>query len=351
MSESDYERYYKYEPRLNGIATFTITIAQPLESYTQVQYELYDARKQLIDQTLMRGDGGKTPEHIVLGGNKYYIKLTGMAPDNQYIKYSINVFRDSYEYVEGRSAAKDNLNETPLVRNKTFIGISGPDDEHADFYSVTAPADGYAKISVDRDPSTKGSPVWDVYAIDGDSRGQLYKLSTTYRKDTKNTHQLYHALKKGKSVIINVGYANEDAKNAKYNISFTFVKTKDIESSSNDVSPGSEKLVVNRKKYGSLAEEKSGDFFYLEPKKSGKYKVSLSLDRKAVYGYKLTVSDYLGLPIVSKTPVKKKGTITFKAKKGRRYYVSIVHASPDKGYSIAYLYKLKVSGPQKKKKK
>lgn len=341
IGDRDAFYYFVYTAPASGYVSFTLARAEFLTTDTPAwAMYTYDSQMTELDYSHNVEKSYDTPVQMVRAGTKYYLKVYSQFKRAQEIPYMVKANFTPYDYVE--SEPDDSGSDATILSDgDQYLGVlSSSKDE--DFYKVTAPGDGYVKVSIDRyDFSTTDSPEWDINSYDEDMN-ELYSLSTTFRNNTKNTHQLYHALKKSKSVYYKVSNGS-GADGIMYSVTYSFTPQKSIETEPNNDFGSADKIKVGKTVYGSLAEKNTADYFYLKPSKGGKYKVSISLNRDMEYGYRLSIYDSSRDRIATTDQlIFKKGSLVFSAKKGKKYYITIEQGNTWSGYSVGYLYKLKV---------
>lgn len=343
IADTSSKYYFIYTAPNSGYVSFNLSRSDYSSTESAAWcLTVYDATMTKLEYKTYINSSYDTQPFMVQKGTTYYIEVCGSSSSTTRIDYAIKANFTSCSYVE-----KENNNSgtkaTKLVTGKKYIGcLNSSNDE--DFFKIKADKSGYYKFSLNRyDFSTTDTPTWTMTVYDS-SMNKLYSLNSTFNGDTNNTSGVYYVLPKGKTIYIKVSNSSS-AVGHLYSIQTTFKKASNIESEPNNSYTQADKIKISTTYYGALGETSTADYFYFKATADKKYQVSISLNRDVTYGYKLYVYDSSRKLVASSSnTIYKNGKLSFKAKKGKKYYVVVKHADTGffGGYSVGTLYKLKV---------
>ncbi len=230
--------------------------------------------------------------------------------------------------------------------DSTFVGVIDSDRDK-DYIKITAIDKGYLKLDLKKYNSTSTlSPAWKLNFFDADLN-ELYSLRTENVMDTMNCEGLYFAIPEGECIYLEIGNAHNST-GVMYSVTSTFTESDRVEEEPNNSFSHANTIKAKTPLKGSLAEKKTGDYFKFKAPSDGKYVVELNLSNEVAKGYRLTLFDAKKDQISTKRDITDRGKLSFKAKKGKTYYVLLEHSSLYKS-SYNALYKIKITKSSKTK--
>ena len=235
----------------------------------------------------------------------------------------------------------DKVEEAVVIdSDSTFLGAIDMSRDK-DYIKITAPEKGYVRLDFKKYNSTSTlSPSWKLNFFDSDLNA-LFTVRSEYVMDTLSTEGLYFALPEGKSIYLEVENAHNSA-GVMYSLRARFTESSLVEKEPNNSFSHANNIKLKKTYKGSLAEGKTGDYFKFKAASDGKYVAELKLSNELSKGYKITLYDQSKKEISVKRDITEAGKLSFKAKKGKTYYVVLEHVSLYKsGYNA--LYKLKIT--------
>ncbi|WP_029322151.1 hypothetical protein [Butyrivibrio sp. AE3004] len=341
ITESDKEMYYKYTASGSGYVNFSVSPSALTTDEPRWEIDLYDADASEI--TDCHGTKPVTNNVMVHAGSSYFVKITNWSSARD-VAYTIKANYVPYEYVvtepnNGASNAKQ------VAFNSEYLGvIDNSRDE--DFFKITAPKAGDVNIDFKRYQITSTEmPEWDFTLYDS-SMNRLYSINSKFQDDVHNTEGVHYVLDANKSIYVKINKSNSNAIGELYSFKASFSQNKFVEKESNNDFNKATNIQLKKSYLGVMGEDNTGDYFRLKTKGSGKYKVNLKLDKAVKYGYSIKIYDSSrNLVASTQKKIYKNGSLKFRAKKKKKYYVVVEHA--DKGFlsggiCVGTVYRLKV---------
>lgn len=337
FTEDDDYLYYKYKASKSGFVEFTIERSDYLSEENGGWYLYVLSNKMSEYQHIDNETQLNSRRYTVRKGDTFYLKVDNYY--NAYAQFNIKANFKAYTYVESEN--NDFMQSATKLANgkKTIGGLSTSDD--VDYYCFTAPNNGSVYFDFMRyQYITSDTYKWEF---------TIYDSKANILTDTQETTGDYNSgsliVKKGQKVYLkvnNYSYGYEEL----YYIKPHFSKLKNIETESNNTLSSADKMKIGTTYYGALSYGRDEeDNFYFKASSSRKYKVTVSYSSSlnGHDGDELYVYDSKKKTIVYKSEIKKSGTVSFKAKRGKKYYIQIKHCNPFFGYWYNVIYKVKVS--------
>lgn len=327
--------YYKYTTSASGYVYFRIAKESMDPTYSPTWYlQVYDSKMNKVDYIV--SDNSYEPWPVMVRkGETFYLEVYGSGTGVQDTDFSIQADLTKHENVEIEDNDSAQL-ATKLDNGKLYLGTVDKEDE--DYYKITAAKSGVYTIHFDRhDFTATNSPKWN-FALYDSKLNELYEINTEFNE---GGFDVDYALAKGKTIFIKIRNYN-NAGGSLYELKTTFTAKKNIETEKNDNFSSADKVKLLTTIYGVLAEEGDGDYYLFKAAKTGKYKVSFSLTDYVTYAQQIAIYDSSHNLIKTTNKIYKNASLTFKAKKGKKYYIRVFHAG-DGGYNLGRLYRLKVS--------
>ena len=339
LSENTKSKSYKFTASEPGYLTFYVERAT-VDSTAQPTWKatVYDSKG--ISVSTATGMDFYTQTVVVDNGGLYYLVLEN-SRDALNQKYNITSNFTACDHVVAEP--NDEVGTAVNVSSGAkYVGVMDSSSD-ADFFKISASKSGYARINLDRlILSSTTQPSWGLYVYDSDLN-ELYNLKSSYQSDTLNTKGLIVAIPANKYIVVKVTNGS-NTQGVLYSFDSSFTTTSLVETEPNNTYSTADKLKLKKNYTGSLAEKNTPDMFYFKATKTGKYVASLKLSRSASNAYVVKVYDSKQNEIKASESIVKSGKITFKASKGKKYYVVVQHTnsySSTTEYNV--LYKLKVS--------
>ncbi|MDD5935771.1 MAG: hypothetical protein PUC65_09455 [Clostridiales bacterium] len=340
IEDTDLCKYYKYTANESGYVNFTFERNDFSSTDSPKWYiSLYDARMNEICNHDAKNDAYITQTVIVNKGTTYYLKVEGYNKDSVQMKYSMKANYWAYPFVEEENNDTA-TNATKLADNEMFLGsIISTGDK--DFYKITASKSGVYTIHFDRhDFTSTNTPSW-YFTLYDSNMNQLFQAKS---RDYKEGINFNYVLAKGKSIYIGIEDYT-DSVGETYELKASFVAKTYIETEKNDSFSSADSMKTSTSYCGVLATDSDSDYFVFKAGKTGTYKASYSLVQDITYAHKITVYDASRKKIKVSDKIYKNGAISFKAKKGKKYYVVVEHADNGLfgGSTYGVMYKLKAA--------
>ena len=340
-SDTDVD-YYKYTVQTSGYFKLTLSnyegntenigFGWDLTIYDSVMNEITKINRIKTSYTTMKYNFKK--------GTVLYFRIENNEDGEYYsakdVVYEIKA--DTVNDAKWEQEKNDSRNQaTTLSVNKNVYGNIYTDGD-ADYYKFKASQSGYVSFSVlnfDGDVDNIGNG-WDLYVYDSNMKELLSvsRITTKYDAGTFITKKnaVYYV-----KLVQNDDYY--DAIGVIYELKANFKATSSVESEKNDTF--SKANTIKTERYGTLLDGEDKDVYKFVASKSKQYKITFDNDYEMQYGYNISVCDSKGKVIKGIYDIKSDASMKFKAKKGKKYYITISHRS-SWAYSYAYLYKLKI---------
>lgn len=335
FTEDDEYLYYKYTAPSSGFVEFSLERNDYL-SEDKGGWKLYVLSDKMNQYEESEDDTQVVSRrYTVQSGDTFYLKV-----DNYYAAYAL--FDVCAKFTSLDRVEKENndtmQSATSLVKGKATVGgLSTSDD--VDYYCFTAPSNGYVYFDFSRYQYVTSETYmwrWEIF----DSKANILEDTQYYTGDDNSG---YIVCKKGQKIYVKV-YNSSNAYKELYCIKPTYVSLKNIETEPNNSFSGADKMNIGTTYYGALTYGSSEeDYFYFKAAATRKYKITISYKDTMKNGDDLYIYDANKNTVVYKTEIKKSGSVSFKAKKGKKYYIVVKHHSSFWGYTYNELYKLKVS--------
>ena len=326
--------YYKYTTSAAGYVYFKIAKESMDPTYSPTWYlQVYDSKMNKVDY-IVSDDSSKPWPVLVTKGQTFYLEVYGSGNGANETDFSIqpDFTKHANVEIENNDSAQA---ATKLKSGKLYLGTVNKDE---DYYKITATKSGIYTIHFDRhDFTATNSPKW-YFALYDSNLNQLYEINTDFNE---GGFDVVYALAKGKTIFIKIRNYNNSG-GSLYELKASFKTKKNIETEKNDNFSSADKVKLSTAICGVLAEEGNGDYYLFKATKTGKYKVSFSLTNYVTYAQQMAIYDSSHNLIKTTNKIYKNGSLTFNAKKGKKYYIRAFHAG-DGGYNLGRLYKLKVS--------
>ena len=339
LSENAKTKSYKFSASEPGYLTFYIERAA-VESTSQPSWKatLYDGKG--ISVASVTDTNFYTQTVVVDKDGLYYLVIEG---GSNYLneKYSITANFTPCDYVVAEPNEEVDT-ALSVVSGRKYVGVIDQSSD-ADYFKISASQKGYATINFDRlIRSSTTQPSWGFSVYDSELN-ELFSLNSAYNSDALNTKGIVVPIPADKFIIVKVSNGSNTL-GVLYSFDATFKAASLVETEPNNTFASADKLKLKKAYVGSLAEKSTNDYFYFKATKTGKYVVNLNLSKSAAAAYKITVYDKSLSEVVSSENINKKGKVSFKAKKGKKYYIMVSRTSSygaDSEYNL--LYKVKVT--------
>lgn len=332
--------YYVYTAQEPGYVTFTLSRGDyTLTDSAKWYFYLYDARMNELDRDTIK-DSYTTEPYLVQKGDVFYLSLYSYSYDSgDVVAHAVQASFTAYPDVE-KENNDSSSSATALKLNKEYIG-SILDSNDVDYYAIKADKSGIYTISFDRyDFSTTASAKWKFTLYDA-KMNELYTINTNTNSDGIDVD---YALQKGKTIYVKISDYSYSSGTI-YAIKATYKAATNIETEPNNSFSAADSIKVGTTYTGTLAEKSTSDYYVIKPEKAGTYKVTYKLKEDITYGQKVSVYDSSHKLVAESKEIYKSGSVKFKAKKGKKYYVVVSHTTNgwSGGYSYGAIYTLKVT--------
>ena len=340
VTEADDKVYFKYVADTSGYVSFSVKKAVLDTENRQWKISLFDSNAQKICSEY--GTMPSTRRVMVEPGTLYYIQV-----ENDYNARDIS-FAIRANFVSSPSVVAEPNNSANDAKNvamgATYVGVIDESGDQ-DFFRITAPDSGYITMDFKRNSvDSTEIPVWKFSLYDA-NMNELYSIYSKLSGDVHNTEGVHYVLKKNQTVYVRVSN-DYNSVGELYSFQTRFHKDKNVESEPNN-DYGKADSIKLKKTYIGVMGESTGDYYRFKATSSGKHKISLKLSKAVTYGYRIKVYDSSRrLVASSKKNIYKNGTLKFKAKAKKKYYVVVEHGDVgffSGGRTLGTLYKLKVS--------
>ncbi|MCR5099310.1 MAG: hypothetical protein K6B14_10210 [Lachnospiraceae bacterium] len=268
----------------------------------------------------------------------YYLDISN-ASNATDEKYQITAEFTEYDNV----IAEPNTGSTDaksVSLGTTYLGVmdKANDEDYIRLYSDTT---GYVKMSLKKYVSSSASSADWGFTLYDSEMNQLYNLTSKYQTDSLNTEGLYVILQAGKPAYVRISGSNNTA-GVIYSFDTSFTPSSLVESEPNNSFASADKIKLKKTYRAALAETATGDYYVYKATKASKHVLKVTLSNEIAKAYRVTVYDKDRNPLVSKDNVFKNGKLSFKTKKGQKYYILVEHMS---GYDseLNALYKLQLT--------
>ncbi len=339
----DQRKYYVFTAQESGYVSFTIA-REDYSSTDRPRWNMYvyDGRMNQICNGYAENESYTSQTLMANKGDTYYLEVYGYNRASTQMTYYVQANFTSYEFIEIED--NDSSSEaTKLENGNLYLGNMISFDD-VDFYKITASKSGVYTIHFDRHEFTSTNTSKWYFALYDSNMNQLYESDTYNNKE--DGINVNYVLAKGKSIYVRIKNCSSSIGET-YEIKTTFNKKTYIETEKNDDFSTADTVKLSKVYCGVLAESgtKAADYFVFKAEKSGTYKITFSLAKDLTYAQKITVYDASHKEIKTSDKIYKNGSISFKANKGKKYYISVKHADGSifGGYNVGILYKLKVA--------
>ncbi len=333
--------YFKYVANASGYVTFSVRKRVLDTEERKWEVSVYDRDAVKVSYTY-----GVTPctrPVMVTKGSLYYIQV-----ENDYNTLGKDfLIRANFTAYANVVAEPNNSanNAKNVALGNNYIGVIDNDSDE-DFFKITAPDNGYVVMDFSRlTANTTELPVWKFSVYDS-QMNELYTIYSKINGDVHNTEGVYYVLKKKQSIYVRVSRDTGSAVGELYSFKTRFKKNKNVEKEANN-DYGKANNIKAKTTYLGVMGEPTADYYRFKADSSGKYKVNMKLSKSVTYGYRIKVYDSSKREIAtSSKKIYKAGSLKFKAKRGKKYFIVIEHADYSwlfGGRTLGTMYKLKVS--------
>ena len=335
--DKDTSRCYKFTAQSAGFLSFYIERDKPQSTTVPVwKATVYNTDGNQI--STVSETSFHTQAVMVDKGDVTYVLIANGGSDTSE-KFRLTAEFTEYENVvcEPANTATDAV---AVALGETYLGVMDSSNDE-DYIKLTTDESGVLKMSLTKYVSSISSQANWGFTLYDSSLNEMYKLTTTYETDSLNTEGLYLVIPAHKTYFVKIS-GSSYTPGILYSFTTSFSKSSLVETEPNNSFANADKLKLKKTYRGTLAETTTGDYYSFKAKKSGKHTVNITLSNEIANSYKVSVYDADRNLIDKKDNVFKKGKISFKAKKGKKYYVVLEHVSGFNSSKNAY-YKLKVA--------
>jgi hypothetical protein len=331
LSSKEDVDYYKYTVDVSGYYSFTFS-----DNNTQGgewQIKVYDSSLNELQSMVNNNYSCTSIDYNFKKGTVLYVKVTSYYSDTTDKEYSISV------NAHNDSKWEQENNNTRATATK--IGSKSPihgnlySSKDVDYYKYKVDVTGYYSFTF-LDVNTQGGH-WRIKVYDSSMNEIQSMINGEYSCTSFN-----YNFKKGTVLYIAID-SSYDTFGKEYSLTVNAKKNTKWEQEKNDSYSKAIALKSNTTKYGNLYTENDLDYYTYKAVKTGTIKTTFKFDAADVgYGWKISIYDSSKKLITIVNNVTADKTISFKAKKGKKYYVVIgagLSFSSPKG--ITYSLKIK----------
>ena len=342
VTENNPKVYFKYVATTSGYVSFSVRKRVLDTEDRKWEVEVFDRDANPVNRSCY-GSNPSTQPIMVEKGTLLYVEVRNNY-NTRDIDFLIRPNFTACATVVAEPNTSANNAKNVSVGSK-YVGVMDKSGDE-DFFRITAPESGYIIMDLSRlSVNSTETPSWKFSLYDS-KMNELYSIYSKLGEDVHNAENVYYVLKKKQTVSVRVTNENSAAVGELYSFKTSFKKSKDIEVEGNNDFGKANKIKL-KKTYLGVMGEPTADYFKVKTSGSGKYKVSMKLGKTVKYGYSIKVYDS-HKKLIASTPKKiyKAGSVKFKAKGRKTYYVVVEHADYSwlfGGRTFGTMYKLKVS--------
>lgn len=329
ISSEDDVDYYKYIVDVSGYFSFTFTNTSAKECAWDVSVS--DASLNELESWKHNGYTYTSQTYNFMKGTTVYVKVVNRY-DTIGLGYTLAVNAKTDANWEQEN--NDTKGTATIIRTGITEHGNSFIDNDVDYYQYKVDVSGYFNITMTNINALDCA--WDVTLYDS----SLSELE--YWKQDGYTHTSHtYNFKKGTVVYLKVTH-RYDAVGQEYIINVNAKKKKDWEQEKNDSYSKAITLKANAIKYGNLYISDDIDYYSYTAAKTGTLKTTFKFDADDVgYGWKVLIYDSSKNEIMAVSDITTDKTISFKATKGKKYYV-VVRAESDYSCPTGITYALKI---------
>lgn len=325
--------YYKYTVDVSGYYSFTFTdIANDQSNW---RFTVCDTSLNELESSCVGGYTLTTNTYDFKKGTVLYLKVNDYYwGDTEGDEYSIKVNTTSdpnweQEYNDSKA------NATIISSNSALHGNLYSEDD-VDYYKYTVDVTGYYNFTFTN--VTAQSANW-LLSVTDSSLNELEGDRIEGYTYTTNTYNF----KKGTVLYLKVkDYYWGDSQSKEYTITVNAKSSSKWEQEKNNTYKVANTLKSNTAKIGNLYTGDDVDYYKYTATKTGTVKTTFTFDADDVRdGWKITIYDSSKKAIKTVSDITTDKTISFKATKGKKYYV-VVRAVDNRYCPINISYNLKV---------
>ncbi len=337
LTESAKEKSYKFTAPDSGFLSFYIERTDATSTNQPTwKAEVFDSEARMISSVTETSFYTQTV--MVQKDSLYYLRITGVQNAvNE--KYGVTAQFTEYEDVIA-GAGQSAENPVKISLGKKYVGTLDSASD-ADYIQLSSDSSGYVKMSLKKYVSSISAKADWRFELYDSEMNNLYTLQSSYQTDSLNTENLYLVIPAGQSYTIKISGSQSTA-GLLYALDTAFTSTNLVETEPNNSFANPDKIKLKKTYSGALAETSTKDYFVYKATKTAKHTVNVTLSNELEKGYNVLVYDADRNLVISKEGVVKKGKVSFKAKKGKKYYVVIEHAASGTP-SVNALYKIKLT--------
>ena len=336
LSSKDDVDFYKYTVDVSGYYNF---IFKNLSSEDGSWYiTVYDSSFNVLESERNGGYTLTTGVYDFKEGTDLYIKveydnLYEHSVDKQYSLKVNATSNDTWEkeYNDTKSTA------TIINQNKELNGNLYSSND-VDFYKYTVDVTGYYNFIFKNLSSEDGSWYLTVY-------DSSFNVLESGRNEGYTDNSNIYNFKKGTVLYYKVEYDNlyGHSVGKQYSLTVNAKKSANWEQEKDDSYSKAISLKTNTTKYGNLYNSEDVDYYSYTAKKTGTIKTTFKIDTDDVgNGWKITIYDSSKKEIKTVSDITTDKTISFKASKGKKYYVVVkANSSYSSPTNITYALKIK----------
>lgn len=329
-SADDDVDYFKYTVGVTGHYNFTLKDAA--EQGGRWRLTVYDASLNELETNTNSDYSLTTNTYNFKKGTVLYLKVAdsyGTEGD----EYTLSVNEtDSSDWEQEVNDTK--ATATVIKANQTKSGNLYSDDD-VDYYKYTVDVTGYYNFTFK-----------DINAAEGRWRITVYDSSLKELESDTNGENTYttntYNFKKGTVLYLKVT-DSYSAESHEYSLTVNAKKSANWEQENNDSYSKAITFKANVTKYGNLYNADDVDYYSYTASKTGTLKTTFKFDADDVgSGWIITIYDSSKKEIKTVSDIITNKTISFKATKGKKYYVVVkADSSYSSQTSITYALKIK----------
>ncbi len=326
--------FYKYTVDVSGYFNFTFKNLATKEGNWYLT--IYDSSLNVLDSWKSRNFTENSYTYNFKKGTVLYFKVEyysyGEAVGKEY-SIEVNAKQDSSWEQENNDTKKS---ATTIKSNKEIHGNLYIRDD-VDYYKYTVDVSGYFNF-IFKNLTTEAAN-WNLTIYDSSlNKIDSWKSSNFVEKSTT------YNFKKGTILYFKVEYYSYgEATNKEYSLTVQAKNSASWEQENNNSYSKADTIKTNTNKYGNLYSINDIDYYSYTATKTGTLKTTFKFDADNVgRGWNVTIYDSAKKVISTVPYVTADKTISFKAKKGNKYYVVVKPASSyDIPVNITYTLKIK----------